>query len=82
MALTIRYFASLREQLQCEQESLDKGDCQTVADVRNALLSRYDASNREALASALCALNHEFSQDNAPVKDGDEIAFFPPVTGG
>jgi molybdopterin synthase sulfur carrier subunit len=28
------------------------------------------------------AINHELVHDNAPITNGDEVAFFPPVTGG
>jgi len=33
-------------------------------------------------ANVLAAVNHEYAAPDTPVKDGDEVAFFPPVTGG
>lgn len=81
MALTIRYFASLREQLQCDHESLDSDRFKTVAELR-AYLSEQHGSSGVVLQDMLCAINHEYADDSRLLADGDEVAFFPPVTGG
>ncbi len=78
------YFASIREQLGCEEEQLACGDnIRQVADVVSLLVDRgapWDSVLGDA--SVLVAVNQEMSQTNAAVNDGDEVAFFPPVTGG
>ena len=82
MTLTIKYFASLREQVQCAEELLDNAGVNTIADVRHALEAKHSEMN-VTLQEALCAVNHQhIDDDSSLVRDGDEIAFFPPVTGG
>ncbi len=81
--IALRYFASLREQLGLEQEQLDT-QAQTVAALRAELRARGGAW-ADALAAdrpLLSAVNQTVVQLDAPIQDGDEVAFFPPVTGG
>ena len=77
MTITVKYFASLREELQCDERVLDSAGIATVADVRRALGIKSDT-----FTDALCAVNHEYAKNETAVSDGDEVAFFPPVTGG
>lgn len=82
--LTVRFFASLREALDCGELSLEwRPALATVGDLRQALAQRGDAW-AEALGGddLRCARNREVAELASPVEDGDEIAFFPPVTGG
>jgi molybdopterin synthase sulfur carrier subunit len=83
MKVELRYFASLREQLgAAEQFELAEGA--TVGQLRDLLIARSDA-HAAALARSRtirCALNKVLSREDAPVTDGAEVAFFPPVTGG
>ncbi len=77
MAITVRFFASLRERMGCEQVVLDSQDIGTVA----AAWER--VAGDEALpANLLMAVNMEYAKADSVVRDGDEVAFFPPVTGG
>ena len=83
ITVQVRFFASLREQLgAAEALSLPVGS--TVADARGALAARSSA-HAQALArgrAVRCALNQALCAESAPLADGDELAFFPPVTGG
>jgi len=77
MSITIRLFASLREQLgtECCQAEPD-----AVSNVEEAL--RAVAGDSPQGENVLVAVNMEYVKPGAAVKDGDEVAFFPPVTGG
>jgi len=82
--IKILYFASLREKLGSSGESLELPA--GVADV-GGLLAMLAARGGEwaSLASVKnlkSAVNQEMGRNSTPVKDGDEVAFFPPVTGG
>lgn len=82
--ITIRYFARLREELGTAGETvaLPPG-VDTVGALRDWLSDRGSPWREALLAPAvLIALNHETAGHAATVRDGDEIAFFPPVTGG
>ena len=85
MKVTVRYFASVKEQLGMDVEELDlPAGISTVAALRAHLRSRGGAW-AEALAETrriTAAVNQEMVKPIAPVKPGDEVAFFPPVTGG
>jgi molybdopterin synthase sulfur carrier subunit len=83
MAITVRYFASLRELLG-PSETLDHTSDQTLGSLRDALIAR-SAAHAQALArgrALRCALNQVMADEATPVPDGAEVAFFPPVTGG
>ena len=83
--LKLLYFASLRERMGLAEEDVSvPGDVATVRDLMTHLKSR-DAKGQAAFANpslVRAAVNQEFAAPSAPVRDGDEIAFFPPVTGG
>lgn len=79
MSITVKYFASLREILGRSEDSLELGNGNiTVAEVWKQV-----AGKQKSLPdNVLTAINMEYVKPDTAVKDGDEVAFFPPVTGG
>ncbi len=82
--IKVCYFARLREELGTGEEELALPDGVTdVGALREWLSQRGDTWQQALSAPAvLIALNHETAQPGTPIKEGDEVAFFPPVTGG
>ncbi len=83
MSVRLKFFASLREKLG-EGEALSLPDGSTVGAARAALQAR-GGLHAEALApgrAVRSALNQKMCAESAVLADGDELAFFPPVTGG
>jgi molybdopterin synthase sulfur carrier subunit len=83
--IRLLYFASLREELGCAGEDypLD-GTGIKVSALRTRLAAR-DSTWNAALGPdrlLLAAINQELASPEALIKSGDEVAFFPPVTGG
>jgi sulfur-carrier protein len=83
--VTVLYFAGLRERLDCAREEvpLPQGT-PTVGSVVEKLRSR-DGRWSEAFAPGRAwrvAVNQRMADLATPLKPGDEVAFFPPVTGG
>ncbi|MDH5327218.1 MAG: MoaD/ThiS family protein [Gammaproteobacteria bacterium] len=77
MAVTAKFFASLRETLDLEQTVVNCTDGTTVADVwKNA------TKGADMPPNTLIAVNMEYVDTEFNVSDGDEVAFFPPVSGG
>lgn len=81
MQVRIRYFAGLREATKIEGETLDLPDGATAADVRALLGERYPALAR-LLPPCAVAVNRAYVASDAPLSDGDELVFIPPVGGG
>ena len=85
MKVTVRYFASVKESVGTDAEVLDlPAGVATVAAVRAHLRARGGAW-AETLAETrriTAAVNQDMAKPAAAVKAGDEVAFFPPVTGG
>ena len=85
MAVRILYFAWLRERMGKGEESLAlPPGVVTVGDLAGWLRSR-DEAGLAAFADpgiVRAAVNQTFARPASRVRDGDEIAFFPPVTGG
>lgn len=75
MSIEVKFFASLRETLGRGEITLD-----TAATVSDAWVQATE--NAEAPANLLVAVNLDYADMQTAVKDGDEVAFFPPVTGG
>jgi molybdopterin synthase sulfur carrier subunit len=83
--VTILYFARLREALGTGSEELAlPGGVKNLAGLRATLISRGGAWAAELADTrpVRAAVNQDMAAGDTPVKDGDEIAFFPPVTGG
>ncbi len=82
--MNVLFFASLREQLQCAQTQVPDLPCgSTVRELMQHLVARGEPwSSAFADARVLAAVNQEMVSLDTPVQAGDEVAFFPPVTGG
>ena len=85
MKVKVLYLAALREQLGTQGEELEVPPAvTTVAGLRAMLMAR-GGTWQAALAQGKAlrvAVNQDMARPATPVKSGDEIAFFPPVTGG
>ncbi|MDH5517135.1 MAG: molybdopterin converting factor subunit 1 [Gammaproteobacteria bacterium] len=77
MKINVKFFASLREQIGQSDLSISCDNAPTALQVWQ------QASSQPSMpANILCAINMEYVEPNTLVNDGDEVAFFPPVTGG
>ena len=83
--MNILYFAWMREHTGCAEEEVGLPDgVTTVAELVPHLASQSDghATALRNLKTVRVAVNRTHSALDASIKQGDEIAFFPPVTGG
>lgn len=83
--LRIHYFASVREAMQREEDKLERPDAvNTVAELMDYLAAEDErfAAVADAGKPLLVAINHTVSDRSATLSDDDEVAFFPPMTGG
>ena len=76
MTITVRFFASLRERVGVTRTEIQADSVNDVRDVWTAVCDQ--ALNEEVLV----AINRNYANLDQTVADGDEVAFFPPVTGG
>lgn len=85
MRVDVLYFASLRERLGVDRENITlDADVSDLAGLLAQLRARGGIWS-EALADegkVLMSVNHEMARATDAIQDGDEIALFPPVTGG
>lgn len=77
MSIKILYFASLREQIGRNSDVVEANRKISVSEVW-----QHATGLNEIPGNLLIAVNQEYTSTEALVKDGDEVAFFPPVTGG
>jgi len=82
MRITALFFAALRDIIGEKRLTIEMpAASSTVAQLRQELINRYPAAGAH-LKIALAAVNEEFAFDQDAIHEGDEIAFFPPVSGG
>lgn len=77
------YFASLGEALDCSEEAFTLEQQICVADLKTVLSQRGPLWTQALAKQGIkCAINQTIAKDEAMIFPGDEVAFFPPVTGG
>ena len=81
MRLNVVFFARYREALGLDSESVD-GEFASIDQLRMHLAQRGGAWQVLAESNLMCARNEELCKLDEGLADGDEVAFFPPVTGG
>jgi molybdopterin synthase sulfur carrier subunit len=77
MSITVKFFSSLRETLDISSRTLNSQEIHTVTDAWNKA-----TNGAEMPEHVLVAINMDYVERGHKVEDGDEVAFFPPVTGG
>ena len=85
MKVKVLFFAALREQVGVASEDVDlPGDRSTIAALRSHLAARGGPWQSALSEKKLLrfAVNQDMARTDATLKAGDEVAFFPPVTGG
>ena len=81
--IKIVFFAALREQLNCESIEVPAKEITNIEQLKQALVTQQPHWRNHIENNALLsAINHNMVASDALVKSGDEVAFFPPVTGG
>lgn len=83
--ITVQYFAGIREALGMAGETLPlTPGIRTVADLMGNLIVLHGERWEQALRGqrVLMAVNQTVARPDTLLSDGDEVAFFPPVTGG
>lgn len=83
--ITIKYFARLSESLGMKSEEIEFNQANnTVESLMQSLVARGEPWSTEFSTEnkILVAVNHELSNRQATLEQDDEVAFFPPVTGG
>lgn len=81
--IRVQYFARYREALGLDGEQLNWSQAlASLDDLRRLLLARGGAWDVLGEQNLMCARNQELCSLDEPLADGDEVAFFPTVTGG
>jgi molybdopterin synthase sulfur carrier subunit len=81
--INILFFAHLKETLGCEKLQLEAQELTDIASLRAMLATKGDAwASQLGGNGALVAVNQAMANEQTVLKSGDEVAFFPPVTGG
>ena len=78
MPVVVRYFAALREQKGREVESVELVDGETA----EGLYARLVPDDGRGRLPVLYAVNHSYAAPTQALRDGDEVAFLPPLGGG
>ena len=76
MTIQIKFFASLRETLGMDESQIEAREGVTIRQIWDQVTSQ------DYPVNTLCAINMDYAKPDDVVSDGDEVAFFPPVTGG
>ncbi|MDH5648535.1 MAG: molybdopterin converting factor subunit 1 [Gammaproteobacteria bacterium] len=76
MSITVKFFASIREKIGKAEDIVESDKVSQVSEVWSLCAAQPKPAN------LLAAVNQEYVTWEHPVRDGDEVAFFPPVTGG
>jgi molybdopterin converting factor subunit 1 len=81
MRIRVLFFATLRDRTGLREDALDLPEGATVADLRDSVAEKHPGA-APALPTALASVNQEFAFPEEELHEGDEVALFPPVSGG
>lgn len=81
MTVYIKLFASLRESEDTGDMQIDFQTLPKPAKARD-IWQFVNATQKNDKKNIFCAINHEHASMDSIINDGDEVAFFPPITGG
>ncbi|KAG1689614.1 hypothetical protein DVH05_002121 [Phytophthora capsici] len=86
MEIKVLYFASAREEIGLREEKVllpdkEDEDVVTLATLRRLLVDKYPHA-ADTIESITLARNLEYSENDVPLQDGDEVALIPPISGG
>ncbi len=81
MSIRVLFFASLADVTGMRETSVEAGGHADVGSILNHFIREFPLLER-CRGTVLLALNSDFAQPDTPVRDGDEVALFPPVSGG
>ena len=77
MKIHVKYFASVRDLMKIESEDLNLETSLSVYELWKELTVKVNVPK-----DILIAVNHKYVDRDFKLNDGDEVAYFPPVTGG
>jgi molybdopterin converting factor subunit 1 len=81
IAVNVIFFAALREKLMNDRVVIRMKPGEHIEQLIQQLINKYPAF-ANLLQNALTAINKEFADSDYILQDGDEVIFFPPVSGG
>jgi molybdopterin converting factor subunit 1 len=81
MTLSVKLFARCRDLVGSDSAVVELRDSASVSELRVALAERYPRL-RPIIPNCAIAVNEDFAQDDALLKETDEVALIPPVSGG
>ena len=81
MKIKVLFFASLADITGTRETTIEIAEFADVISIFNKFTRDFPALESYR-STILLALNSEFARPDSPVRDGDEVAFFPPVSGG
>jgi molybdopterin converting factor subunit 1 len=81
MTMTVKLFATLKDRAGASQVTIEAPDQLSVRELREAIAQQHPAL-AELTKRSVVSVNHEFAFNDDAVRASDEVALFPPVSGG